>query len=204
MRCDDARSALSAQLDGEAFSVPKRELDAHLGGCSLCGAWLEGAERITRTVRVQRVEVPDLTARILAAVRADGSLPVAKRALVGVAERLGLRWALGIITVVQLMLAIPDLLGAVGHEAHAGREVAAFDIALAVGLLVVACYPEYARVFAPVVATLVVCFASASVLDIMEGLITPDRVAVHSIALVQAGLVWLLARSGQRRPVAAM
>ena len=47
------------------------------------------------------------------------------------------------------MLAVPDLLGAVGHEAHAGREVAAFDIALAVGLLIAACYPEYARIFAP-------------------------------------------------------
>lgn len=84
------------------------------------------------------------------------------------------------LAVVQLMLALPDLLGAVGHDAHAGREVAAFDIALAVGLLVAACYPEYARVFAPVVITLVVCFASISALDVVAGVVTPARVAVHS------------------------
>lgn len=40
----------------------------------------------------------------------------------------------------QLMLAIPELLGAAGHDAHAGREVAAFEIALAAGLIVAARY----------------------------------------------------------------
>jgi predicted anti-sigma-YlaC factor YlaD len=91
-------------------------------------------------------------------------------------------------------VAVPDLLGAVGHEAHAGREVAAFDIALSVGLLIAACYPEYARLFAPVVMTLVLCFATISALDVMQGVVTPSRVAVHAIAVLQAGLLWLLAR----------
>jgi len=229
MRCDDVRLALSARLDGEALFPPggpgeaaheaphqaAHEVDEHLGGCPTCRAWLAGAERVTRTVRIQPVEVPDLTARILAAVQADGSLPSAR---VGVGSpdrprqrasrsgghrRVGLRWALGLLAVAQLMLAVPDLLGAVGHDAHAGREVAAFDIAIAVGLLVAACYPEHARVFAPVVITLVVCFASISALDIVQGVVTPGRVAVHALAVVQAGLVWLLARTEPRIPAVA-
>jgi hypothetical protein len=122
--------------------------------------------------------------------------------------RAGLRWGLGGLAAVQLMLAVPDLLGVVGHEAHAGREVAAFDIALAVGLLVVAWYPEHARVFAPVVLTLVMCFAAASALDLLQRVVTPGQVAIHAIAVCQAGLVWLLAHTTptdtpSNRPVAA-
>lgn len=211
MRCDDARLALSARLDAEPDGQPAGLLDAHLAGCTMCQAWLAGAQRVTRTVRVRSVAVPDLTARILAAVYADGSLPAPDHR--GAPSRwwrwtaaqlaLALRWTLGVLAVGQVMLAVPDLFGVVGHEAHAGREVAAFDIALAVGLLVVACYPEHARVFAPVVVTLVVCFASVSALDVMQGVVSPARVAVHAVAFVQAALVWWLARAGQRTSVVA-
>jgi predicted anti-sigma-YlaC factor YlaD len=103
----------------------------------------------------------------------------------------------------QLMVAVPELLGALGHEEHAGREVAAFDIALAVGLLLVAWYPEYARVFAPVAVTLVFCFAAISALDMVQGVVTPGRVATHGIAAVQALLVWRLARGTSSPPATA-
>jgi predicted anti-sigma-YlaC factor YlaD len=226
MRCDDARLALSARLDGEDGGQPAGLIDVHLDGCAMCRAWLDGAERVTRTVRVRSVAVPDLTARILAAVHADGSLtggaqtPTGAQTRAGAKSRAGamirpghwlagqrwtghqlglaLRWTLGVLAVGQVMLAVPDLFGVVGHEAHAGREVAAFDIALAVGLLLVAWYPEFARVFAPVVVTLVVCFGSVSALDIMQGVVSPSRVAVHTVAVIQAVLVWWLARAGQR------
>ncbi len=126
--------------------------------------------------------------------------PTAARSPTGTVRWAGLRWGLGLLAVVQLMLAVPGLLGAVGHEAHAGREVAAFDIALAVGLLIAACYPEYARIFAPVLVTLVLCFAAISVVDLVQGVVSPSRVAVHAIAVVQAGLVWLLSRRVGSRP----
>jgi predicted anti-sigma-YlaC factor YlaD len=197
MRCDDVQLALSARLDGEVETQPAALMDAHLAGCVACRAWLAGAERVTRAVRVQAVEVPDLTVRILAAAHADGLLRPKTGARTGAA----LRWALGLLAVAQLVLAVPDLLGAVGHDAHAGREVAAFDIALAVGLLIAACYPEHARIFAPVVMTLVVCFAAISAVDIMQGAVTPGRIAVHLIAVVQAGLLWLLSRRAELRPV---
>ena len=199
MRCDDVREALSARLDGEAASQPDALIDAHLAGCGACRAWLVRAERVTRSVRLQPVEVPDLTERILAAAHAEGALPSPRKP----PRWVGLRWALGLLAVVQLMLAVPDLLGVLGHDAHAGREVAAFDIALAVGLLIAACYPEYARIFAPVLVTLVVCFAAISAVDVMQGVVSPGRVAVHAIAAVQAVLLWLLARRSDPRPVAA-
>lgn len=202
MRCDTVQAALSARLDGEVETQPRAAVDAHLADCPACRAWLAGAQRINTTVRRQSVPVPDLTARILAAARAEGALPepLAGRIPVGAVRWAGLRWGLGLLAVVQLMLAVPDLLGAVGHDAHAGREVAAFDIALAVGLLIAACYPEYARIFAPVLVTLVLCFATISAVDVMQGVVSPSRVAVHAIAVLQAGLLWLLSRRVGPRP----
>jgi len=197
--CDDIRVDLSARLDGEATNLTSVILDTHVRGCVMCQTWLAGAERVTRTVRVQPVAVPDLTAQILTALQADGTVgnpATAKRRDWQVA----LRWALGGLAVVQLMLAVPDLLGAAGHDAHSGREVAALQIALAVGLLVAACYPEYARVFAPVAIILVICFAAISTLDMMEGTVTTARVAGHLLTLAQAALVWFLARGVSRRP----
>jgi predicted anti-sigma-YlaC factor YlaD len=211
MRCDDVHLALSARLDGEAETQPRAVVDAHLAGCAACRAWLARAERVTRAVRLQSVDVPDLTERILAAAHAQRALPERIRRPVGARPTEpaggrrpdGVRWGLGLLAVVQLMVAIPDLLGAVGHDAHAGREVAAFDIALAVGLLIAACYPEYARIYAPVVLTLVLCFAAISAVDILQGVVTPGRVAVHAISVVQAGLLWLLARRSPARAVHA-
>jgi predicted anti-sigma-YlaC factor YlaD len=193
MRCELVRTALSARLDGEDPPLATGVVDDHLAGCPDCRHWLLAAERLTRAVRVQAIEVPDLTARILAAAREQAALPAPRRT-----PRVGarpLRWGLGLLATLQLILAVPDLLGVAGHEAHAGREVAAFDVALAVGLLIAAFYPEQARVFAPVVATLVGCFAMISVVDVVQGLVTPGRIAVHAIAVAQAGLLLLLARA---------
>ncbi len=194
-QCNDIRLGLSAQLDREPAGLPAAVLEAHLGGCAMCRAWLEGAQRVTRAIRVQPVAVPDLTARILAAVRADGAL--AGRGQRG--WRMQAQLALGALTVIQLMIAVASLLGQAGHDAHAGREVAALDTALSVGLLLTALYPEYARIFVPVVATLIVCFAAIGTLDLLAGVVTPSRLAVHALAAVQAALVWSLARSNGRR-----
>jgi predicted anti-sigma-YlaC factor YlaD len=210
MRCDDVRRVISALLDHEdlpdgvlSAGTGPEVIDDHLLGCAACRGWRDAALRVTRVVRIQPAEVPDLTATILAAVRTDGSLAGSTgREPVNGRLRVAVRWALGLLAVAQLMLAVPDLLGAAGHEAHAGREVAAFDIALAVGLLLSAFYPEQARVFAPVIVTLVFCFASISALDVLQGAVTPGRVAVHVLALVQAGLVWLLARGARVQPAA--
>jgi predicted anti-sigma-YlaC factor YlaD len=200
-RCDDIRLNLSARLDGEQMPLAARLVDAHLATCLTCQAWLDGAERVTRAVRVRSVAVPDLTARILASLQADGTVqgatrtqPRAGRTVAGSSWVARLRWGLGALAVLQFMWAIPALLGAAGHDAHSAREVAALEIALSVGLLVTAFYPEYARVFAPVAVTLVFCFAAISALDTIEGAVAPSRVAVHLLTVAQAAVVWQVAR----------
>jgi predicted anti-sigma-YlaC factor YlaD len=207
-RCDDVRLSLSARLDGEPLPLSAPIVDTHLVSCVTCQAWLDGAERVTRTVRVQPVSVPDLTARILARLQADGTvatLPaeagLSARAAQGWVARM--RWALGALAVVQLMLAVPALLGEAGHDAHSGREVAALEIAISVGLLVAAFYPEYARVFAPVALTLVICFAAISTLDTIEGAVTAPRVAIHLLTVAQAAVVWWVARNAGRAAATA-
>jgi predicted anti-sigma-YlaC factor YlaD len=203
MRCETVRSAVSARLDGEQTRHSPQAVQAHLDGCAACREWLTQAERVTRAVRLQSVRVPDLTARILTAAHERGALPSTEPSRSRWAGVIGrLRVALGLLAVLQLLIAVPDLFGTVGHEAHAGREVAAFDVALAVGLLIAACYPEQARVFAPVVATLVACFVAISAMDVAQGVVTPARVAVHMIAVAQAGLLSLLARATGHRRVA--
>lgn len=211
-RCDEIRLSLSARLDGEPMPLAAASVDAHVVTCLTCRAWLDGAERVTRAVRVQPVEVPDLTARILASLQADETVhgttrrpPAAACATGGWAAggwAARLRWGLGALAVLQFMLAIPTLLGAAGHDAHSAREVAALEIALSVGLLVTAFYPEYARVFAPVAVTLVFCFAAISALDTIEGAVTPSRLAVHLLTVAQAAIVWQVARASGRGPVA--
>jgi predicted anti-sigma-YlaC factor YlaD len=206
LRCDAIRLNLSARLDGEVMSLSDQVLDAHVRRCPTCEAWLAGAERVTRQVRLRPVAVPDLTVRILAALQADGTVHGTARTDDPTPEpswARRLRWGLGLLALVQLVVAVPDLLGAAGHDAHTGREVAALQIALSVGLLVAAFYPEYARVFAPVAVTLVVCFATISMLDMLEGAVAPDRVAGHVLTVAQAVLIWQLARRSPDRAVSA-
>jgi predicted anti-sigma-YlaC factor YlaD len=200
-QCNGVRLALSARLDDEGPTMPADRVDAHLDRCPACRAWLIHAARVNHTVRLQSVEAPDLTTRILAAAQLDGALGDQRTPATRPLLRTGLRWALGLLAVVQLMLAVPDLLGAVGQHAHVGREVAAFGIALAVGLLLTACYPEHARAFAPVVLTLVICLASASALDVPQGIVDPGRMALHGVAVLQAALTWWLAHAGSQRPI---
>jgi predicted anti-sigma-YlaC factor YlaD len=74
MRCDDIRLAVSALMDNEALpdGLEPGSVERHLAGCAACRAWRDRALKFTRAVRLRPVEVPDLTATILAAARADG------------------------------------------------------------------------------------------------------------------------------------
>lgn len=188
--CDDLRPALSARLDGEQTGLPAAELDAHLAGCAQCRAWLQAAEEVTRSVRLQSIEVPDLTAPILAAVagdRAARATPVIEQ------RRRILRLALGLSAAVQLAMAIPMLLG-LQEVGHTTREAASFDIALAVGFALAARWPDRARAFVPVAFVLAGCLTLTSASDIAEGATLFAHEVAHLAALAQAGLLWALSR----------
>ncbi|NUT18019.1 MAG: hypothetical protein HOV77_02455 [Hamadaea sp.] len=188
-RCDAVRLDLSARLDGESTELPADRLDAHVGGCDGCRSWLAEAERVTRLTRVRAVGVPDLTGSILAAVEQDRRVRLVRRR----GDRQVLRIAVAIAAAVQLALALPVLLG-VGVDPHASREMASFDIAMAVGFALAAWKPDRARAFVPVAFVLAACLAATSLLDIAGGATHLAHEIGHVVALAQAGLLWALGR----------
>ncbi|MBB5870124.1 putative anti-sigma-YlaC factor YlaD [Allocatelliglobosispora scoriae] len=188
--CDAIRIGLSARLDGEDPGTSVDTLDHHLSGCAECRGWLAGAERVTRQARAHPVAVPDLTLSILAAVNADRRQRVDDAAR---NRRQILRIAVGVAAFVQLALAVPVLFnGGVGP--HATREMASFDIALAVGFALAAWRPERARAFVPVAFVLAACLTLTSGFDIASAEVQLRHEAGHIAALVQAGLLWALGR----------
>jgi len=203
MTCDEARVALSARLDGEEGTGA--EPDGHVAACAACRDWLASAQYVTRLVRVQAVEVPDLTERVLAAVAADRPArePAAPTVPVAAAEahsrRQILRLAVGLAAVAQLVLAVPVLLGMAGvvPSAHASREMASFDVALAVGFALAAYRPQRARAFLPVALVLAACLGLTSAIDLAQGHTFVVHEVGHLAAVVQAGLLWALGRTSE-------
>ncbi|PZG00156.1 zf-HC2 domain-containing protein [Micromonospora deserti] len=206
MTCDDVRVALSARLDGEDPQAAPALLDGHLDGCPGCRTWLARAEQVTRLVRVRPVAVPDLTASVLAAVAADSVAARRTPAAALRARRQVLRVAVGVAAVAQLAIALPVLLAGLGVAAdpHTSREMASFDVALAVGFALAAWRPERARAFVPVALVLAVCLAGTSAVDIANSTTALVHEIGHLAAVVQAGLLWALGRaSGEPdRPLA--
>ncbi|MBV1853964.1 hypothetical protein [Catellatospora tritici] len=195
--CDEVREGLSARLDGEEegwAATSAVSLDGHLAGCADCRTWLRAAEQLTRAVRLQSVEVPDLTAPILAAVAAEQTAAERARREQVHGRRQILRIALAATALVQLLLALPALLAGVG-ELHTGREAASFDIALAVGFALAAWRPERARAFLPVAFVLAVCLILTSAFDVADGMTAFAHEIGHLAALAQAGLLWALSRT---------
>lgn len=208
MQCAQIRIALSALADGEEPGIALDDVVSHLTGCQECRAWRSAALAVTETARSgwpPAADVPDLTAQVLAAVGAD---PAVTAARVGANPRPAtsfvhpgvLRWALGISAVAQLLLALPALVAAPtsGDTAlHAGREMASFDVAVAIGFLFVAARPGWARALVPVAVALTGCLLLTSTIDVSGGAAQFGHELNHVLAGVQAGLLWWLARGNR-------
>lgn len=207
--CDEVRTALSARMDGEETGLTAAALDDHVSGCAGCRSWQAAAEQVTREVRLQPVRVPDLTASILAAVAGEraGGAEVVRNRLAD--RRRILQIALGLSAAVQLALAIQALL-ITGVEVHTSREAASFEIALGVGFLLAAWWPERARAFVPVAFVLAGCLTLTSAFDIAGGATLLAHEISHLAALAQAALLLALSRntttprSGRRRSEAVV
>ncbi|MGY0230941.1 zf-HC2 domain-containing protein [Longispora urticae] len=188
MTCGEVRAALSALFDGEVAELSVQATEAHLSGCAACRTWKARALRLPDLTWT--ATPPDLTARVLAAVAEDER--AARRARWQI-----LRFAVGAAAVIQLLLALPVLLDG-GSGPHASREMASFDIALAVGFLLAAWQPSRARAFVPVAAVLAGCLALTSGMDVLNDSTALAHETGHLVALVQAGLLWALGRSSVR------
>jgi predicted anti-sigma-YlaC factor YlaD len=211
--CDEVRLALSAQLDGEEPGLDPGAVRDHLSGCAGCRAWQESAAQLAGApalAALREVRAPDLSAEIMRALARDAPAvqSPARDSLArdeAQARRQVLRVAVAVAAAVQLALAIPALVSAfISHAGisggngiglHASREMASFDVAVAVGFLLAAARPARAKAFLPVAVVLALCLAATSGIDLARGATTLGHEVGHLVALAQAGLLWALTRS---------
>ena len=196
MDCDVAREALSARIDGEREPIPAVRVDEHLAGCESCRRWQADAVEQTQLLR-------RLAGRSqLAAVRStpDGGSPEVRR-LSGSWPR----WALGVVGVIQVALALAQALGAelgVPDAATAGHvlnESTAFSAALGVTMLAAAIRPIAAGGLSWVLATFVAVLFLYEISDTdagREGIARPLTHPPVVVGAVLALLVWRRDRTG--------
>lgn len=195
MTCDIAREALSARIDGEREPVPAVRVDEHFAGCAPCRQWQAAAVEQTQLLR-------RLAGRSqLAAVRALPDESPKRLRSTAVSWQ---RWALGVIGVVQLALAVAQGLGAhlgVPHMAmatHVLNESTAWSAALGVAMVAAAGRPVIAGGLTWVLGAFTAVLSVYVVADAIVGRVTADRVLTH-LPLVAGGLLaWIV--WGQRRP----
>jgi predicted anti-sigma-YlaC factor YlaD len=189
MDCTDARTAISARLDGEDQpSTPSEPaLEAHLRSCADCRDFETTATAMHRRLRLRPAEpVPDLSAPIVAALEpADDG-------------RIGsLRAGLAVVAAVQILIALPALIlgDDAGLPAHTARHLGSFAVALGIGFLVAAWRPERVGGVLPLTAALVLCLLLTSSIDVASSRANAlSELGGHATELVGLGLLWLLAR----------
>jgi predicted anti-sigma-YlaC factor YlaD len=189
MDCTDARTAISARLDGEDLlpTTPEPALEAHLRSCSDCRDFHTTATAMHRRLRLRPAEpVPDLSAPIVAALEPADDGRIA-----------GLRAGLAVVAAVQILIALPALIlgDDAGLPAHTARHLGSFAVALGIGFLVAAWRPERIGGVLPLTAALVLCLLLTSSIDVASSRANAlSELGGHATELVGLGLLWLLAR----------
>ena len=135
--CQAAHKWVSAYRDGEAFA--DAQAARHLETCAACAAWLGALDGLSGRLRLRPATQPDLVGPALAAWREESAghrrrRVAAGRALLWVAAVTGLTLA------ASRLVGIPPLSERI--SAHAGRELAALEAALAVGFTLAAWRPR--------------------------------------------------------------
>ena len=192
--CGLVRESVSASLDGETPVLTRPEVDAHLRDCAACVGHVERLAALDRTTaRGDVVPAPARTQAILAALGEQAEARPARRMT-------ELRVLVGAAGVAQLLLALPLLLGLMGPDAHAGRDLGALQLALGVGFLVAALQPHRAVGVLPVGIALAGAVLVVATADVVTGQVTLVEELTHLGELVGVAGLWALAR---RVPAAA-
>jgi RNA polymerase sigma-70 factor, ECF subfamily len=211
MRCDVAREALSARLDGERPQVLAQQVDAHLESCRSCRAWLIGAAVQTRRLAsIDPGETPDLVDKILATA-GEGSTACHRwmRRLRSHYRRWGLigvgafqvAIAAAQISGIDFGMVSAHMHGAMSGE-HLMHESTAWLLALGLAMIAAGIWPVTAIGVAAITGVYSVALMSYVVVDAFNGEVTATRIASHVPVLL--GLVFTLLvareRAGSRRP----
>jgi RNA polymerase sigma-70 factor, ECF subfamily len=210
MRCEVAREALSARLDGERPEVLAQQVDAHLQACGRCRTWLIGAAVQTRRLAsIKPGHGPDLADKILASLNA-GSTP-RQRWMRALRSRYR-RWGLIAVGVFQVAIAAAQIggidFGMVSHThgamsgEHLMHESTAWLLALGLAMIAAGFWPVAAIGIAAIVGAYSVALLGYEVIDVLEGEETAARLASHVPLLLGFTFALLVAREriGARSP----
>jgi predicted anti-sigma-YlaC factor YlaD len=190
--CEQAREAISAELDGEASAGDLVALAEHLRGCAGCTEFRDRAMALHRRIRVLPAPVVrDVAGDIAARVRTDA------------ANRRRMWWAwvltrasLVAVGVAQVLLAAPTLL--LGHDeqapTHVAHEVGSFAVAVAVGLLLAAYRPRLSSGMLPIVGIIAGLLLLTAATDVALGRTQLAEEWPHLLDLAGFLLLWRLAK----------
>lgn len=185
MDCERYRESISARLDGEDRELPDGLLDRHSEGCAECREYEQQAVELNRLVRMSEAPpIRDRTDPIMHTL--DSGVEWSRRRWRGV---------LAALAVAKLATAVAGLWSGLdgGATLHAAREVAAWDLALAVALLLAAWQPVRAVGLVPLVAVGVGVMLTVSVVDVLGGRASPVAEMPHLIEAVGLAALWRLA-----------
>jgi predicted anti-sigma-YlaC factor YlaD len=187
--CAWARAWLSAYRDGEELN--NAEAADHVATCPACTAWEQTLDGLTGRLRVRPAEPPDLVGPALAAWREGAARHRHNRMAAGRA----LLWAAaatGLTLAASRLVGIPPLSERI--SAHAGRELAALEAALAVGFTLAAWRPHrHAGGLLWVTLTAAVLTLLGSGADVLTGRSHPSGEVAH-LPLVAGALGLVLTR----------
>src|SRR3546814_2550901 len=97
-----------------------------------------------------------------------------------------------------LVLAVPSLVGLSDGSVHATREVGAFTVALAVGLLVAFWQPARAWGLVPLAGALALVMVGAAALDVADGATSIVEESPHLLEIVGTALLWRVAHGDRK------
>jgi RNA polymerase sigma-70 factor (ECF subfamily) len=212
MRCEAAREALSARLDGERPQVPAQQVDAHLESCRGCRAWLIGAAVQTRRLAsIESGEGPDLVQKIMASF--DQQSPAYHRSMRWLRVRYR-RWGLIAVGLFQVAIAAAQIsgidFGMVSSHMHGAmsgehlmHESTAWLLALGLAMVAAGVWPITAIGVAAITGVYSVALLSYVVVDAFAGAVTATRIASHMPLLLGLVFALLVAREQvrTRRPL---
>lgn len=195
--CILMREALSAEHDGEAppAGVSPAAVRDHLVSCGGCAAFATALPDLD--VRSQGRAVTSAlpsTSAILTRLAAPG--------ITRGPSVVQLRWLVGLAGASQLLLAVPMLLGLMGPDVHAGRDLGALQLALGVGLALAALQPRRAAGVLPVAAVVAASTVVIAAIDVATGAASVAGELTHLSELIGVAALWALTRRATTSPAA--
>jgi len=190
--CDEARTSISALLDGEASADAAARVAEHASACPGCAAFQERAQALHRRTRLAPAPpMSDLSGRVRAAVASESRT---RRQRWWQWE--ATRGALAVVAFVQVGFAGPVLL--LGHDGeaplHVAHELGSFSVAIGVGLLLAAVRPRLAAGMLPIISVIAALLLTTAATDLALGHTELVDEAPHLLEVAGFLLLWRLAK----------